>query len=213
VVGDDVFVQEHSYYGAADGLAVVVADLKAIAANIIPRTAEGIHAGAGVCIDGAFVLDRALPHHERTAVGIRLAEFSDVHFTMDMTLKDQLIESDGLESQLKSGEEQAKAEGRGEWYSQIKFLRRAERQIANWKGYEALVRRPSQGRFSSFHEFSFVSQGEPKNHMLPVVNLDLYTGVQDNLVGTNFPSLNDNEVIELWDRLTHSIRPNVSTSK
>jgi hypothetical protein len=32
-----------------------------------------------------------------------------------------------------------------------------------------------------------------------------FTGVRDSLVWTRSPSLNDKEVIELWDRLTHSI--------
>jgi hypothetical protein len=120
---------------------------------------------------------------------------------------------DALEPRLKSGEESAKAEGRGEWYSRIKFLRRSERQISNWRGFEALARRPRQGKFSSFHEFEFVSQGEPNNPMLPVIDLELYTGVQDNTVGLNVPSLNDAEAVELWDKLTNSIRPINSIAK
>ncbi len=213
VVGDDVYVQEHSYYGEFDGLAKVVDEMKIVAANLVPRAPLGIPPSAGVCIDGALVLDQAPSHHERTTVGVRLAEFDDVHFAMDMTLKDQLIESDSLESLLKSGEEKAKLAGKGEWYSRIKFLRRAERQISGWKGYEALARRPPQGKYSSFHEFAFVSQGEPNNPLLPVLSLDLYSGVQDNTVGIVVPSLNDGEAVDLWDRLTRSIRPNVPASK
>lgn len=207
VVGADIYVQEHSYYGELDGLQKVVEELKMLAASIVPRTAEGVPSGVGVCIDGALVLDQATTHHERTTVGVRLSEFNDVHFTIDMTLKDRLIESDALEARLKSGEENAKAEGKMEWYSKIKFIRRMERQVSSWKGYEALARRPLQGQFTAFHEFSFVSQGEPKNPMLPVINVDLYTGVQDNTVGLGIPSLNDVEAIELWDRLMNSIRP------
>ena len=213
VVGNDVYVQEHNYYGGSDSLAAVIEELKAAAARIVPRAPEEMPSSAGACIDGALVLDRAPPHHERTTVGIRFAEFNDVHFTVDMTLKGQLVESDALEVQLRSGEENAKAEGKGEWYSRIKFIRRAERKISNWKGYEALARRPPQGNFSSFHEFAFVSQGEPNNPMLPVISLDLYTGVLDNTVGVAIPTLDDSEAVELWDKLTYSIRPNVPASK
>lgn len=161
----------------------------------------------GVCIDGAFVLDGGHSHHEMTTLGIRLRDFADVHFSLEMIFKTRLIDSDALEPRLRSAEEQAKANGNGEWYARIKSLRRGERRIANWTGFEALLRRPPQGKYGSFHEFAFVSQGEPNNLALPVLTLDLYTGVAGNALGGQ-PSLTDDEAIELWDRLTGSIRPN-----
>jgi hypothetical protein len=207
LVGKDVYVQEHSYYGDPAEMGKIVEEMKTIAANIVPRAMDGPPPSAGICIDGALVLGEMPLHHERTTVGIRLAEHNDVHLSVDMTLKDRLVDSDSLEVQLKSGEENAKAEGRGEWYSRIKFIRRSKRQVAGWDGYEVLARRPPQGKFNSTHEFSFVSQGEPRNPHLPVINLDLYTGMRDNAAGVGIPSLSDDETVELWDRLTKSIRP------
>lgn len=211
VVGNDVYVQEHSHYGDPAELGKIAEELKVIAASIVPRESDGAPARAGICIDGALVLAEELPHHERTTVGVRLAD--DVHFSMEMTLKDRLIESDALEVQLHTAEERAKVEGRGKSYAQFKFLRRGERQILEWKGYEALVRRPQQAGFESTHEFAFVSQGEPNNPMLPVISLDLYTGILDNTAGLGIPSLSDNEAVEIWDHLINSIRPLSATFK
>lgn len=213
VVGKDIYVQEQSHYGDPSELDRLVEELKGIAARIVYRDQETVPNEAGVCIDGAFVLDSGHPHHERTTVGVRLTEFNDVHFSIDMTLKDRLYEDDALPHQLQAGEQNAKQSGIGDWYSRIKFLRRTERQISDWKGYEALVRRPPQKQFRSVHEFSFVSQGEPNNAMLPMVTIDLHTGVQGNTMGVGLPSLTDDEVTEVWDRLTQSIRPILTKQK
>jgi len=211
VVGNDLYVQRYSFYGDVAKLSSIEDELRAVASNIVPRDAEVSWTKPGVCIDGAFVADSGHSHHERTTLGIRLSEFSDVHFALEMTVKSRLVESDELEPRLRSAEERAKATGNGDWYARIKTFRRGERKIANWKGFEALLRRPPQGKYGSFHEFAFVSHGEPNNPALPVVTLDLYTGVEgDSLGGT--PSLNDDEVIELWDRLTESIRPIVTAT-
>lgn len=213
VVGSDLYIQQRDYYGDPSQLETVETELKSIAANILARDTESLPTQKGVCIDGAFVLDNGNLHHERTTVGVRMPGFDDVHFAVDMTMKDRLYDSDALEPRLKSAEVAARQNGQGDWYSRIKFLRRTERQIANWKGYEALARRPPQQRFRSVHEFSFVSQGEPNDPMLPVLELDFYTGMQGNALGRGSSSLNDVEAVELWDRLTHSIRPITPASK
>ncbi|MGW8389361.1 T6SS immunity protein Tli4 family protein [Pseudoduganella sp. HUAS MS19] len=210
IAGSDIYIQEHSHYGDPSKIDKLVEELKKIAAKIVPRNPDTLPNEAGVCVDGAFVLDSGNPHHERTTVGVRLPESDDVHFSVDMTLKDRLYEDDALEYQLKIGEQEANQNGLGDWYSRIKFLRRKERRISDWNGYEALVRRPPQKQFRSVHEFSFVSQGEPNNFMLPMITLDLHTGIQRNTMGLGMPSLNDDEIIEVWDRLTQSIRPIVT---
>jgi hypothetical protein len=209
VVGNDVYVQHYSFFGEVSELGKIEEELKSIGSHIVPRNSELPLAKSGVCIDGAFVVDGGHSHHEMSTLGVRLREFADVHFSLEMIFKTRLIDSDALEPRLRSAEELAKAAGNGDWYARIKHLRRGERRIANWTGFEALLRRPPQGKYGSFHEFAFVSQGEPNNLALPVLTLDLYTGVEGNTLG-GLPSLTDDEVIELWDRLTGSIRPIVA---
>ncbi len=206
VVGNDLYVQRYAFFGDISELSKIEEELKSIASLIVPRDSELPLANHGVCIDGAFVNDGGHNHHEMTTLGVRLQEFDDVHFSLEMIFKTRLIDSDALEPRMRAAEEQANATGNGEWYARIKSLRRGERRIANWMGFEALLRRPPQGKYGSFHEFAFVSQGAPNNLELPVLTLDLHTGVEGNMLG-GLPSLTDDEVIELWDRLTSSIRP------
>jgi hypothetical protein len=207
VLGPDLYVQEHSHFGSPQDLESIEGDLKSYAARTIPRLAEATLEKSGLCIDGAFVVDAGDIRYERTTLGIRLNEFDDVHFALEMILKDRLIDSDALEPRLHEAEENAKNLGYGEWYSRIKFFRRGKRIISNWHGFEALAKRPPQKNISSVHEFAFVSQGEPGNPLMPVLTLDLYTGVKGNTFGEGAPSLSDDEMIELWDKLTNSIRP------
>jgi len=206
-IGPDVYVQEHSHYGDPSDLAKVEEELKSIKDRISPRTTDARPDKLGTCIDGAFVIDAGMSHYERTTLGIRLKEFGDAHFALEMILKDRLVDSDALEPRLLEGEEAAKQQGHAEWYSRIKFFRKGKRVVSSWTGFEALAKRPSQGAIPALHEFSFVSQGEPGNPMLPVLTVDLYTGVKGNTFGAGAPSLYDEEVVELWDRLTGSIRP------
>lgn len=207
VLGPDLYVQEHSHYGDSQELERIEGELKASAARIIPRFLDATVEKPGVCIDGALVVDTGAIRYERATLGIRLKEYEDVHFALEMILKDRLIDSDALEPRLKEAEENAKIQGNAEWYSRIKFFRRGTRRISNWQGFEALAKRPAQGDISSLHEFSFVSQGEPGNPLLPVLTLELYSGVKGNIFGEGAPSLNDDEMIELWGKLTNSIRP------
>lgn len=206
-LGPDLYVQQHSHYGDSQDLERIEGELKAAAARIIPRLLDATVEKPGVCIDGALVVDNGTNRYERTTLGIRLNEFEDVHIALEMILKDRLIDSDALEPRLKEAEEHANNQGHAEWYSRIKFFRRGTRVISNWKGFEALARRPPQGNVSSLHEFSFVSQGEPGNPLLPVLTLDLYSGIKGNTFGEGVPSLSDDEMIELWDKVTNSIRP------
>jgi hypothetical protein len=213
VLGTDLYVQEHSHYGDPSELEKVEEELKSIATRTILRPLGVPLEKAGVCIDGALVLDKGTSRFERTTLGIRLKEFNDVHVALDMILKDRLVESDALEPRLQEAEEDAKRQGRADWYSRIKFFRRGKRTISKWQGFEVLARRPPQENIPSLHEFSFVSQGVPGNPNQPVITLELYTGVKGNTFGAGAPTLRDDEVIELWDRLTNSITPMMVSHK
>lgn len=212
-LGDDIYVQERSHFGDPSELESIVLELKAIARRITAREDRDINLKPGFCIDGAIVGDEGVPEYESVTLGIRLKQFDDVHLSIEMSLKSELVESDALEPRLKAAEEEANLLGYGDWYARIRNFRRGERRLAGWKGYEVVARKPPQTDAIGSHEFAFVSQGEPKNPLLPVISISFFTGVKGDTVGGTAPSLSDNEAIQLWDRLTGSIRLAVSISK
>jgi hypothetical protein len=93
-------------------------------------------------------------------------------------------------------------------YAKIRSLRQGERVIGPWEGGEALGRKPGVDGGPSVHEFLFRSKGVGKDLLRPRVNINLYTGVNDDEDSdkTLKPSLSDDETVALWDKLTSSIR-------
>jgi hypothetical protein len=124
-----------------------------------------------------------------------------------MTKKDIYIASDSIEPRLKAAEHDAIAQGKGSWYRRIKVLNKGQRRVGNWDGFEVGARIPAQEAGGEHHEFAFLSHGEPKNPMLPVLDIQLHTGVKDNVIGGVKPSITDAEAIYLWDKMLGSIRP------
>ncbi|WP_213953817.1 T6SS immunity protein Tli4 family protein [Variovorax sp. dw_954] len=219
--GDDLFVQsstagvEPNAPGSDWTLAKELVTLNKFARRLIPRLNDEIPAEPGVCIDGGFIADASGLSHETIPIGIRFNEFSDVHLSIKVTKKDVLVPSDAIDPRLEKAKRNAEESGMEDWYSSIKFLRRGERQIEGWNGFEVLARVPVQGNASENHEFKFKSQGEPNNALKPVLDVQLDTGVKGNVTASQKPSLTDEEAVALWDKLTSSIRvrPVSSTAK
>ncbi|AMP40555.1 T6SS immunity protein Tli4 family protein [Ralstonia solanacearum] len=185
-----------------------IEDLNATARNLHARAEDGIPTAPGVCLDGAFLDDSSgWLTHERIPVGIRLKEFPDVHFSIE-TNRNQghLRESSALEPRLKQAEDWANRMGGGDWYRHIKMLRRADRQIEGWTGYEALDRVPEQEDVSAHHDFKFMGLGHPTDPLKPELDVQMQTGVSDNTVGASHSSISDEEAVALWDKLTSTIR-------
>lgn len=205
-VGNDLFLQEYDVFG--DGKRYEEAVQKAnIAASRVRVRSEGeIPSESGVCVDGAFIAGAGSPMAEAVTLGIRLKRFNDVHLSIEMTKKNYVVQSDALEPRLKAAEQEAVRSGDGAWYAAIKTIRRGRRTIEKWTGYEMLARKPAQGREQESHEFVFLSQGEPKNPLLPVMEIEMHTGVSGNIVGGKEPSIGDMEAVYLWDKITGSIR-------
>lgn len=181
--------------------------LTEVSNEIVARPEDLIPDSPGVCVDGAFILDSGTPRPERVTLGLRMRELNDVHFSMAMTTKDQIVESDGLERRLRNAELEAKSRGAGAWYASIKFLKRGNRVVDAWSGYEIQARKSPQKNEGESHEFAYTSHGEPNNPMRPVLELEMHSGVLGNRRGATKPSITDAEAIELWDRLLGSIRP------
>jgi len=182
-------------------------ELTEIAHKFIARTDDSISDLPGVCVDGALIGDSEKPRPERVTFGLRLRPFDDVHFSISMTTKDQIVESDGLEQRVESAKRQAKSRAENAWFASIKFLRKGNRSLGGWNGYEILARKPPQKHELEYHEFAFTSHGEPNNPIRPVLELEMHTGVVGNRRGATKPSITDEEAIQLWDKVFGSIRP------
>jgi hypothetical protein len=137
---------------------------------------------------------------------VRLKEYTDVHFSIQLVRKDYVVESDAIEPRLNQAQRDAVANGWGEWYSRIKLLRRRDRALGPWNGFEVLAHLPAQKGMHDTHDFNFVALGVPKDPHMPTIDMKLDTGVRDNQVGAVRPSISDNEAIYIWDQITASIR-------
>lgn len=205
-VGSDLYLQSASTFASKDYYTEDLTDLNEGAARLAPLGDTEIPTESGFCIDGALVHDTKHYQVERIQVGVRLKEFPDVHFSLEMVRKSRRVESDALEPRLKEAEREAHAMGMGAWHRKIKTLRRGERILKPWTGYEVLAHLPAQKLSGESHQFNFVAIGEPKNVYIPTIDMALDTGVKDNEPGAVKPSITDEEAVYLWDRLTNSLR-------
>jgi hypothetical protein len=196
-VGKDLFIQHADTAVSKDE---VIKSFNTLATLLRPRGENEVPLEPGACIDGGFVPWQ--PEFERFALGVRLKEFPDVHFSIQV-IKNQnhLVESSALEPRLNGAEKDG-----GSWYSRIKFFRRGPRELSNWKGFEALARKPAQENTAESHEFAFVSLGAVSDSLQPKLDIKLDTGVKDDQTASVKPSLTDEEAVALWDKLTTSIR-------
>lgn len=206
-VGSDLYIQEYEEFGEDDKYLHAIQDANEIASRIVPRNEDEIPGGSGICIDGAFVREPQRYMIEAVSIGIRLKEFEGVHISIQMTKKSRHIASDAIEPRLKSAEKSLVAQGHGSWYKRINFLRRGQRKIGDWDGFEVAAHRPAIGSEEESHEFAFLSHGEPRNPMLPVLDVKLHTGVKGNEIGGMAPSITDEEALFFWDRILSSIKP------
>jgi hypothetical protein len=205
-VGRDVYFQETVTPPKAQKYEESINTFNVVAKTLRPRGNDEIPTEPGFCIDGALVLDAPEALIEAVTLGVRLKEAPDVHFSISMTAKDVLVESDALEPRFVQAEKDARQEGFGGWFSRIKMLRRGKRVVDGWTGYEILAHKPAQKVEGESHEFVFLSQGEPKNVYRPLLDIQLNTGVKDDQNGARPPSVTDDEAVAIWDRIVGSIR-------
>ena len=204
-VGQDLFIQKTTAYGNAYHEAV--AELNRVAPLLRPRQQDEIPSEPGICLDGAFIMAPPTSIYEAVTLGVRLRQFPDVHFSIEMITKNRNVEDDSLESRAAAAEDEARRSGAGVWYDRVKVFRRGARKIGSWMGSEFLARKPSIGRVKESHEFAYFSHGEPGNAMAPAVDIALDTGVRGNKASGMESSITDEEALYLWDKITSSIRP------
>lgn len=205
-IGEDLFVQR------TNGVLPEEADIRSVrerldivAGHLLLRHTDEIPGEPGSCFNGGFI---ALPlQYEKVTLGVRLKEFPDVHFSVEVHKnQDHLVESSGLELLLDRAEKQAKKEGLGTVYASIKTMRRGPRKLGTWNGYEIVARKPAYEDDTDAHEFRFHSMGAVNDPLQPQLDIRFYTGVKDDRQASVLPSLTDEEAVALWDKLIRTIR-------
>lgn len=204
-VGDDVFVIHGNNLANPSDYQSDLTKLNETALRIVSRVTE-VPEGSGFCIDGALVKDAKVQEVERAHIGVQLADFPDVIFSLSMVRKGRKVQSDALEPRFQHAEQTAIKSDGGVWYRRVKFLRRGTKVLKPWSGDEILMHVPAQDRDHDSHQFLFVALGEPKNVYVPTLDVSLNTGVKANRRGGTVPSITDDEALYLWDRLLNSLR-------
>ena len=183
-----------------------VAELLNIARRLRLRDENEIPDEPGVCIEEGFIASPLDFNSERIAIGFRFPEVPDVTLAIETISTARPTEDDTLKAALKGGQEGARVLGLSSLFSRIRFLRKHDRAIGNWKGAEALSRLPSKDGSPETHDFMFIAPGVANDMLRPYVKINFYTGVEENSRGQVQPSLTDNEAVAMWDKLTTTIR-------
>jgi hypothetical protein len=209
-LGADLFVFETNGILNPKEVRKDIDEIASISRKLRARASDDIPVAPGICLEGGFV--NVNPTFENISMGIRLAEFPDVHLSIS-TLKngDSVADYEKLENRLKAAERDAIEEGKGELYKRIKFFRRAPRQMGDWVGEEALARMPPENGGFASHQFQFYAMGAANDILRPVADVQLDTGVKGNATKGREPSVTDEEAVAIWDRLTGSIRARPTT--
>lgn len=201
-VGKDLFVQHlNSVLPQYDRIATI----NKVAANLRFRSEDEVPSGPGSCIEGGFVpLDQK---YERVTVGVRLKEFPDVHFSVEVHKnQERLAESGRMELMRAQAQEDAEKRGLGALFARIKIFRQEARQLGSWKGMEIATRTPAHDDETETHEFRFQSLGAVNDPLQPQLDVRLDSGVKNDRRAGVKPSITDEEAIALWDKLINSIR-------
>jgi hypothetical protein len=201
-VNSDLFVQ---YVDSALPDEDIVGIINSVASRLQSRSEDNIPAEAGMCIEGGFVPLKGT--YERVTIGVRLKEFPDVHFSVDVHKNlEFLIESSSPTLLREQAKEAAEAAGVGAIFARIKVLRDQTRQLGTFKGEEIAARTPAYKEDTEAHEFRFHSQGAVNDPFLPELDIRLNSGLKGNQKARVKPSLTDEEALELWDKLITTIR-------
>lgn len=179
----------------------------AVAETLRARRDDEIPNEEGVCVNGAFTTLK--PDFENIQVGIRLAEFPDVNFSIEsLKNREYVHDMESYWRRFTGAEETAREAGFGDWYKAIKQLRKGPRKLGQWEGGEILAHLPRQprGGGADSHQFIFYAPGNLKDPYVTEINMQLDTGVEGNTKGRVKPSLSDEEAVALWDKFLSLIR-------
>lgn len=208
-VGKDLFVQHlNSVLPQHDRIATI----NRVADSLRSRSEDEMPTEPGTCIAGGFVpLEQK---YERVTLGVRLKEFPDVHFSVEVHKnQERLAESGRIELMREQARENAEQRGLGSLFARIKILRKEARQLGAWSGMEIATRTPPHENDTEAHEFRFESLGAVSDPLQPRLDVRLDSGVKNDRRASLNPSVTDEEAIAIWDKLINSIKVRPSDRK
>lgn len=176
-----------------------------VAVNLRSRHLAEIPVEPGLCIQGGFVIGEY--EYERATIGVRFEQYPDVHLSIDVHKNLKFLNNDSNPKMLhQRAKESAQAAGLGAVFARTRILRDQVRKIGHWSGQEMAFRTPAYKDAKSVHEIRFYSAGSVNDPFHPQLDIRLYSGVKDNQKASIEPSVTDEEVVALWDRLVSTIR-------
>lgn len=201
-IADDLFIQGFDSVIPEED---IVKRLNVVASRLRSRSADEVPAEDGMCIEGGFIASEY--QYERARIGIRLAEFSDVHLSIEAH-KNLTYLPEGSSPRLlrESASQRASAAGLASFFNRIEVFRDQERRLSVWTGEEFAARTPRYKESNSVHEFRFHSMGSVNDSFHPELDIRLDSGVQGNTKAKVKPSITDEEALMLWDKILPTIR-------
>lgn len=169
------------------------------------RDAEIIPTEPGFCIKNGLVHDPLTPDdNEMITMFASLEEHPDIVIRFDTS-----INVDDMEESL--FERDAKNDIKRNYASHFKSLRLAKRTLNGIEG-EEIGDKIKELNGTSAHSFTWVGLGKMRDVLAPSIMLELHTGRGRPGKPRN-SSLSDEAVIQLWDRISSSLRLRPATSK
>lgn len=169
------------------------------AQNIRLRRPDEIPTDEGICNEYAF---QHSPGYEPSmgSAGVHMAALPDVVFSVFSCTNSSTDGENGY-GLLKLMENQRSI--LGIWYPKTKVLRAAKRKVHDWEGEEVLFRNDDGS-----HEFRWMLVDKRHSVAYPSwLDVRMHDKVKYDLIGAaEQASLNDQDALELWDRLLESLK-------
>ncbi|MDH6591114.1 hypothetical protein M2165_001003 [Variovorax sp. TBS-050B] len=171
-----------------------------VAKNLRLREPDEVPTEQGLCHEYGFRrLDGSLGN-TLSQIGLHIAALPDVVFSVEsnQAASTQGSNGDGLLKLIND-----RKRGAGSRYPQLTTLREGKKKLHGWDGEESLVRYPD-----GHHDFEWMFIGETGNVARPaLIDVTMRTKVAADRVGAaEASSLNDEEAIELWERLLEGFK-------
>jgi hypothetical protein len=152
-----------------------------------PRLITTAMSDRGACFDHAFVSGADPAMGEEASI---MAQFNDIRISFSTQVTDKVDDGPSL---LKRAE-------RLKGYPDIKILRKTTREVAGLNGEEVAFKTPTDSEATS-HSFQWECQGKPNSIAEPRISAALNIPS-----GTDAASINNEELLGLWDAVLGSIR-------
>lgn len=179
------------------------AALQQIAIHLRARAPDEVPTEPGVCLNLGFIADDSGKYQEIFGVGLRFPSLPDVSLSISSNKDAQTGPS--LSDKRKEAERAIQGSGLEAEYRKVKVLREGERPIFQWKGEEALFKRPRK-EGGDWHEFQYEYRGIRYDKNNPALEAAMFTGVDRNTAGGKATTLTDAEAMALWDALLSTLR-------